>query len=231
MNIYTHISSGALIQGILQLKMSNSYFWLAGGKIKGLESCRFSLLGKMFIMNNQPAYISALGAVLLNHKFIKLFFILSALWLDPNLCLYSSCPTHLPQACLWSSHSAPPQTVTPAEKININPHGHDDTGDNDADSRCHGDSSHRLTFVVSERRPYLFCKCLYQGHELINSESDRQVSYGNWMCRTTLEARRVTFDTSSVPKERHERRWMLDNKMYCPEQEWRGWVKLWIAPL
>lgn len=88
------------------------------------------------------------------------------------LCLNSSWLTRLPHPCSWSSHSARPQTVTPAEKINICPHCHDDTGDNDADRRYHGDSSHRHTFVVSERRPYLLCKCLCQWRCLITFEPD-----------------------------------------------------------
>lgn len=89
------------------------------------------------------------------------------------LCPNSSWLTRLPKPC-WSSNSARPQTVTPTEKINISPHCHDDTSDNDAGRWYHGDSSLRHTFVVSERQPYLLCKCLYQRHRLITFEPDWQ---------------------------------------------------------
>lgn len=85
--------------------------------------------------------------------------------------LHPSWLTHLPHPC-WSSYSAQPRTVTPTQYININQCCHDDTSDNDADRRYHGDSSHRHTFVVSDRSLYLLCKCLYQRRWLITFEPD-----------------------------------------------------------
>lgn len=122
--------------------------------------------------------------------------------------------------------SARPQTVTPAEKINISPHRRDETRDNDA-------AGTMATAVIDT---HLWCQeggFIYFA-DVFSSSSSSSVGLlllsltdtVLWKINGQNHNWCITYDTGLVPEERHERGRIRNNMKYC--REWEGWVKHWI---